>query len=166
MTTARWYVVKTKVRAEQVAEENLSRQGYEAWLPRVTCERRRRGKWQLNSEPLFPGYVFVELEAGVQNFSPIRSTRGVSNLVSFSREPKAMPEGAVETLRQLHDSRKNAEDVELFEKGQKVRLVDGPFRGWEGVYNARQADERVIIMLQVLGKQQSLAFARDDVVPA
>lgn len=165
-TTARWYVVKTKVRAEQLAEENLCRQGYAAWLPRVTCERRRRGKWQPNSEPLFPGYVFVELEAGVQNFSPIRSTRGVSNLVSFAREPKAMPEGAVESLRKLHDSLEDTAGVELFEKGQKVRLVDGPFKGWEGVYDTRRADERVIILLQVLGKQQPLIFARDDVIPA
>ena len=164
-TTARWYVVKTKVRAERVAEENLCRQGYEAWLPRVNCERRRRGKWQPTSEPLFPGYLFVELEPGVQNFSPIRSTRGVSNLVSFAREPKAMPEGAVEALRQLHDRLQKA-GVEPFAKGQKVRLVDGPFRGWEGVYEARRADERVIIMLQVLGKQQPLVFARDDVIPA
>ena len=166
MTTARWYVVKTKVRGEHVAQENLIRQGYEAWLPQVSCERRRRGKWLPDSEPLFPGYLFVELEAGVQNFSPIRSTRGVSNLVSFAREPKAMPSGAVEALRQLHDNLENTAGHETFEKGQKVRLMDGPFRGWEGVYDTRRSDERVIILLQVLGKQQPLVFARDDVVPA
>jgi transcriptional antiterminator RfaH len=110
--------------------------------------------------------LFVELKAGVQNFSPIRSTRGVSSLVSFAHEPKAMPQGAVEALRQFHESRTGGTCVEPLAKGQKVRLADGPFKGWEGVYGTRTGDERVIIMLQVLGKQQALTFARDDVVPA
>lgn len=166
MSAARWYVVKTKVRQERVAEDNLRRQGYAAWLPQLQCERRRRGKWQPATEPLFPGYLFVELEAGVQNFSPIRSTRGVASLVSFAHEPRAMPEGAVEVLRQVHSDEASSASTTPFEQGQKVRLVDGPFAGWEGIYDKRAGDERVMIMLQVLGKQQPLAFARDNVVPA
>ena len=166
MTQKRWYVVKTKARQEQLAEDHLRRQGYGAWLPRIACERRRRGKWQEASEPLFPGYLFVELEAGVQNFSPIRSTRGVSSLVSFSHEPSAMPAGAVETLRQLHPGDKGDRCNTPFEQGQNVLLVDGPFAGWEGVYSSPCGSERVTVLLHVLGKPQSLAFARDAVIPA
>ena len=164
MTAARWYVVKTKARQEQVAEDNLRRQGYEAWLPTVSCERRRRGKWLPNTEPLFPGYLFVELEPGVQSFSPIRSTRGVNDLVRVAREPAAMPHGSVESLRYQHSN--DDPETPIFKEGEKVRLVDGPFCGWEGVFSAAAGLERVVVLLEILGKQQSLAFARDNVVPA
>lgn len=165
MTRARWYVVKTKARQEWVARDNLMRQGYGVWLPQLPCERHRRGKWQPAVEPLFPGYLFVELEPGVHNFSPIRSTRGVAGLVSFAHEPRAMPPGSVEALRQFHSGRQTGEPAAPFRTGQKIRLVNGPFAGWEGVYASRACHERVLIMLQVLGKPRQLAFARDSVVP-
>jgi transcriptional antiterminator RfaH len=166
MSTARWYVVKTKVRQEQVAQDNLRRQGFEAWLPQLVCERRRRGKWQPNREPMFPGYLFVELEAGVQNFSPIRSTRGVSSLVSFSFEPSPMPVGAVESLRHLHDNDKVGDVVTPFRRGGAVCIAKGAFSGWKGVYNTNHGSERVMIMLDIMGRQHSLSFPRDEVVPA
>lgn len=164
MAAARWYVVKTKVRQEAVAEEHLGRQGYSAWLPQIRVEHRSRGSWRQRLEPLFPGYLFVCLESGVHNFSPIRSTRGVANLVSFATRPGAMPDGAVERLQQLYGDEPPA--ATPLREGEAVRVARGAFSGWEGVFSATEADERVIIMLEILGQQQFLAFPRDDVMLA
>ena len=82
-SAASWYVVATKLRQETVALQNLKRQSYEVFLPQITLRKRRRGKWQEVIEPLFPGYLFVALEAGVDDAAPIRSTLGCVGLVRF-----------------------------------------------------------------------------------
>ncbi len=166
MPNARWYVVKTKARQERLAEENLIRQGYNAWLPQLLCERHCRGKWQPNSEPMFPGYLFVELEVGVQDFSVIRSTRGVLNLVKFAHKPTPMPDGAVESLQRAVNRPGSRPIQTTLRLGQRVRVNEGPFVGWEGVYSVRRSEERVMIMLDVLGGTHALEIERNSVLPA
>jgi transcriptional antiterminator RfaH len=161
---ARWYVVKTKARAEKVASVNLQRQGYRVFLPEISKERYQRGQWQPLDEPLFPGYLFVQLEVGVQNFAPIRSTTGVINLVRFSTMPEPMPENAIETLMQSQQDGK-LEPGRLFQPGGKVQILSGAFAGWEGILQAETADERVLVLLNILGKTRPLAFPRDSAAP-
>ena len=70
--SARWFVVQTKPRQEQIALDNLSRQGYHSYLPRLCQQKRRRDQWHTVVEPLFPGYLFVQLTPGTDNTAPIR----------------------------------------------------------------------------------------------
>jgi transcriptional antiterminator RfaH len=163
MSEFRWYVVRTKPRQEQLAEDNLSRQHYRVWLPRITCERRLRGRWRDSLEPLFPGYLFVQLRPGVENYSPIRSTRGVADLVRFANEPAVIPLGNIEALQQLQQSNVPRSANQPFEAGEKLRIVDGPFSGWEGVYELSEGGERVTVLLDMLGKGQRLSIRKDDV---
>src|SRR4051812_8030711 len=80
-----WYLVHTKPRQERVALENLERQGFQCYLPTLPSERLRQGLLALSLEPLFPRYLFIRLGEGgsARSWMPIRSTRGVSRLVSF-----------------------------------------------------------------------------------
>jgi len=167
MTAAapRWYVLKTRARAEHIAQLNLQRQGYRVYLPLFHKNRRQRGEWRQVTEPLFAGYLFVQLEIGVQNFSPIRSTKGVLNLVRFSELPEPMPDGAVETL--ITNLESSAETPRpLFQPGARLQIVAGAFAGWEGICQAETPDERVLVLLNILGKQRPLAFPRNLAVPA
>ena len=77
----KWYAVQTKSRQENVAKQNLANQGFSVFLPTLRVPVKRRGKWSLKIEPLFAGYLFLELDLGIQNTSSIRSTRGVIKLV-------------------------------------------------------------------------------------
>lgn len=164
---ARWYVTKTKARAERIAEQNLERQGYRVFLPEIRVERHRRGRWQDSLQPLFPGYLFVQLEASRQDFSPIRSTRGVLALVRFTSLPEPMPRGSVESLIQRLQQDPEQVPVESpLLRGTPVQVVQGAFTGWQGVFQAETADQRVTILLDMLGRERTLAFSRDAVVPA
>jgi len=93
-----WYAVYTKARQETVAEENLQRQGFETFLPWITQLRRRRGKWLDVTEPLFPRYLFTRLDPAGQDIGPIRSTFGVTRLVTFGDRLRAVPETLIESL--------------------------------------------------------------------
>ncbi len=57
-----WYVVHCKPRQEATAEEHLNRQGYGAYLPKVLLRKRKRDKWVKVVEPLFPRYLFSQVD--------------------------------------------------------------------------------------------------------
>ena len=84
-----WYLVQTKPRQEQCALDNLQRQGYECYLPTLRAEKIRQGAVAVVAEPLFPRYLFIRLsqENSAPSWAPIRSTKGVTRLVSFGVEP-------------------------------------------------------------------------------
>ena len=88
----KWYVVYAKPRSEDVALDNLKRQGFDVYLPKIEQVRRIRKKATKVVVPLFPRYLFIRLDLGRQNISPIRSTRGVCQLVRFSNNPVAIPD--------------------------------------------------------------------------
>jgi transcriptional antiterminator RfaH len=81
----RWRLICKKPRQEALANISLQNQHYESFLPLDTVGKISRDKKVLIKEPMFPRYLFIRLkDDGQQNWSPIRSTRGVSHLVSFS----------------------------------------------------------------------------------
>ena len=100
MSQNNWYVVQSKPRKESLAEENLQRQGFTTYYPHTAQPKRRRQRWQKVLEPLFPRYLFVQLNVGVDNFAPIRSTLGVVVLVHFGNQPAVMPVSAIEAIQQ------------------------------------------------------------------
>ena len=150
-----WYLVHTKPRQEELALENLERQGYRCYLPRLQVEKVRRGKATLVREPMFARYLFVQLNASGagRSWSPIRSTLGVSRLVHFGNQPARADAGLVQWLRAREDE---APAQTLFAPGDSVVVTQGPFAGIEGVFQTTDAERRAIILLEILSRPVSL----------
>jgi transcriptional antiterminator RfaH len=154
-TTTAWYLVHTKPRQEDVALANLQRQGYECYLPQMRVERIRRRKAEIVAEPMFPRYLFIQLDSSDQgkSWSPIRSTLGVSQLVHFGARAAKVDDALVELLRQ----RERALPTEaMFHSGNLVVITDGPFAGIEAIYQTEDADRRAFILLEILSKPVSM----------
>jgi transcriptional antiterminator RfaH len=98
----KWHVIHTKVREEFRALENLQNQGFEVFLPTCQVQKKSQGKIKLATEPLFSRYLFIRLSDVSSNWFPIRSTRGVSQLLRFGQaaEPVVIPDPIVECLKQ------------------------------------------------------------------
>lgn len=160
-TDKHWYLVHSKPRQEQVAKEHLERQGYGTYLPLLRTPRRRNGRRIIRIEPMFPRYFFIRLDTETDNWAPIRSTVGVSTLVRFGMMPTPVPDELIEALRQRDDSA-GVQDLPLhkFESGQQVRIEEGPFMGYEGIFLAESSQQRVLVLLDIVGKS---AKARVDV---
>ncbi len=149
--TLAWYLVHTKPRLEETALTHLERQAYECYLPRLMVEKIKRGKATMVSEPMFPRYLFVRLDASGQgqSWSPIRSTQGVSRLVHFGNTPAKADAQLVALLR----SREQSLPAErLFTPGQQVRVAEGPFAGIEAIYQTSDAEQRAMILIEILSK--------------
>jgi transcriptional antiterminator RfaH len=158
-----WYLVHTKPRKETTARENLLRQNYETYLPLLSESRRRRGQWIDVVEPLFPRYLFVRLEIGLDSFGPIRYTTGVHNLVRFSDQPGVVPDHVVDSLKRTADSETGIHHPKrtVFEPGKLVFIERGPFAGLQAIFQAATADERVIILLEMLGRENRVVVERN-----
>lgn len=164
---ADWYAIQTKARQEHIAEHNLVNQDFTTFLPRLKTTRHRRGRWQSLIEPLFPGYLFVELDMGVQNTAPIRSTRGVIRLVRQGNEPRSVPRPLIDDLIRAHQLGGEAiEPAQVFEPGDEVTLIDGPMAGLKAIFKARTSQERVILMLNMLGQDTRVTVSAHHVMPA
>lgn len=148
-----WYLVFAKPRQENVAQENLQRQEYETFLPMVRVKRRLRGRWVSVIEPLFPRYLFIHLNVTTDNWSPIRSTVGVANIVRFGLHTAKLPDAFMQQLQADRDELGlQLLQYDEFQKGDRVRLVEGAMAGYEGIVRARTSKERVIMLLDIAGK--------------
>jgi transcriptional antiterminator RfaH len=158
-----WYLVYTKPRQEEIAFTNLARQGYGVYLPRVRQNRKRGGRRMPVVEPLFPRYLFIHLDVHTDNWGPIRSTVGVASLVRFGHEPAQVPETLVRFLRDresqggLHDWARHD-----LKEGERVRVSEGVFQGCEGILLARSSRERVLVLLDILGRQVRAQVVADQ----
>lgn len=163
----RWYLVYSKPRQEEVASRNLRRQEFETYLPRVRTMRRRGGKRSPSVEALFPRYLFVMLDPVQDNWAPIRSTIGVTSLVRFGAEPAEVPESLVSFLKEREDE-SGLQVVELgrLSPGQSVRVEEGPLAGYEGIFLARTGRDRVVVLLDILGRNARLELEEDALGPA
>ncbi len=156
----KWHVIYTKVRQEFRDLENLQAQGFEVFLPTCQVQKKERGKIRLATEPLFPRYLFIRLSNITSNFFPIRSTRGVSQLLKFgiSRDPVEIPETIIDYLKQR--CAKEEPLHELFKPGEIIEITQGPFKGFTGFFEKLQTLPdgllRAMLLVEVLGSVQKL----------
>lgn len=159
-----WYLVVSKPRQEEVALRNLENQEYRAWLPRVRERKFLRGRYRDIIHPMFPRYLFIRLEAGVEDWGPIRSTLGVSGLVRFGPWPAQVPEDLVVALMRSMDETGACDRTRpAVQPGEMVRILEGPMAGYEGICQARNGKERVTILLDVVGRATPVTLSEHQV---
>ena len=154
-----WYLIHTTIRQERHALQNLERQGFECYLPCVQAEKLQCGALAVVDEPLFPRYLFIHLGSGLegQNWAPIRSTTGVSRLVSFGNVPAKVDDELVDAIRSQISGPGGLR--RQFEPGQKVVITQGPFAGLEAIYQLSDGESRVMVLLNILSKTVKMYLA-------
>ncbi len=145
-----WYLIQTKPKSEELARENLERQGYDAYLPLIMGRAKKRGKTIKSIQPMFPRYLFIHLSDQTDDWGPIRSTLGVSALVRFGMTPAIVPEKIIKSLK----TNENAQGIhelpsKLLSPGDKLLIVEGPFEGYEATLFSQNSDDRVIVLLKI-----------------
>ena len=148
-----WYLIHSKPKQEDIAREQLERQGYGTYLPKASVYRRRRGRPVRVIAPMFPRYLFIHLSDETDDWRPIRSTIGVANLVRFGMDAARVPDDLIEALRAGEDeSGVQILPGKSFSVGDKVRIREGVFEGYEAIIHAKNPKERVILLMQVVEK--------------
>jgi transcriptional antiterminator RfaH len=156
-----WAAALAEPQRERVAQKFLQLAGYTVYLPRLRAHRVNHGRKVETRQPLFPGYLFVEIVVG---FWDARYCPGTRGLVMNCGMPVRVPEAVIGALR----AREVGGLVELprrdkFRTGEPVRVISGPFSGHCGLVAGMRAHERVAILLAILGAQQRVTLAADAV---
>ncbi len=157
-----WYAIHSKPRQEERALDNLQRQGFEAWLPMLTVEKVLRGKLANVTEPMFSRYLFIRLDIEQTNWSPIRSTLGVSRLVSFGNRPAVVADELIQALQTVPQRAPER----LFQPGQTIKIVSGPLKGIEGIFQQADGEHRAMVLIDLLNKQHRVTTQMQDLRPA
>ena len=153
----KWYLIKTKPRQEKKAKQNLENQGYVAFFPIAKINDRLVA--------LFPSYLFVQLNEKTQNFSPIYSTMGVSYFVKFGLNFAKVPISVIKFIKaNQHITTEKLINLDKFKPGDKVQISDGVFKNYMAIFKCYKSDERVTLLMNLLGNEQSLSFKKELVI--
>ena len=153
--SSRWCVAQTHPHAEAKASWHLQRQGFETYLPRYLKKRRHARRTEAVAAPLFPRYLFVAVDMTTQRWLSIRSTIGVARLVCDGDRPAVVPTSVFDALKRREDANGLIllDHKPRFLPGDKVCVLDGAFQNCLGLYEGMSSNERVTILLDLLGRK-------------
>ena len=160
-----WYLVYTKARQESAAARGLQDQGYAVYLPKLSQRRRMRGQLAYVIGALFPRYLFVAPGRAGQSIAPVDSTPSVQKLVRFGALYLPVGNDVIATLKAREDPDSGCHyfGAPGPQPGARVRIDTGPFAGLEGIFEARVGQDRVLILLDLLGQRARTSLAADEI---
>lgn len=160
-----WYVVHTHARAEETAQRNLIQQGFQAFLPQYMKKRRHARRTDWVSAPLFPRYLFVAIDVARARWRSISSTIGVQHLICRGEMPVAVPEAVIAEIRARMDETGMVPVRQKvpFRKGETVLVTGGPLADQVGLFDCVSDEERVFLLLDILGRQVKVRVPLDAV---
>lgn len=145
-----WVVVNTHPHREHIAIENLVRQEFTAYCPMMRRRIRHARKTQDVLRPLFPGYVFVQVDEARQRWRPILSTMGVRSLVRFGDKISTIDRGFIASLKSREIDGAIARPEAGFTVGQQVKFAGGPFDGVVATIVAMDEKDRLTVLMDLL----------------
>ena len=167
MEGTRWFVAQTRSHCERQAVENLERQSFRAFYPRLRKTARHARRTTTAQAALFPNYVFVALDASIDAWRSINGTRGVVRLITQGEIPLPVPYGIVEGLLARTGTDGVLErDLPAVAIGQSVRVTYGPFEDLIGTLQHLDAGGRAHVLLQLMGRSVSVGLHYDAIWPA
>ena len=153
----KWYLIKTKPRQERIAIANLENQNYNVYCPLAKINNK--------IVVLFPGYIFINLDENEENWSPIRSTKGVLNFVKFGLNFAKIPDKVVELIKANERVTANKIiNMDKFKPGETVQITDGVFENCLAIFKTFKSDDRVILLMNLMGQQQSINIQKQSVI--
>lgn len=157
-----WFLAQLKPNSHQIAQRHLMRQGFDVFLPMVEETTRFNGQFKTASKPLFPGYIFVGFDPRKGVWRAINATQGVTKLVSFGSTAAPVPDGIIDALMHRFDQPDNVQQDPPFEQGATVRVSSGPFTDFIGQVEAVEPDQRVWVLLELMGRKTRIGLSSKD----
>lgn len=166
LCSSRWFAVNTLPRSEARARSNIERQGWRCFSPQLLKTGRSKGRLTTQLQPLFPSYIFVELDPRQCNWRSVDGTYGVKSLVRQAGLPAALPQDYIETLISMTNDNGVFSFAQQLAPGDSVRFLSGPLTGLVGSLEQIDAHGRITILLSLLGQHSRVKSSVDKIAPA
>ena len=160
----RWYIVHTYSGFEERVRETL-RQRAEALgmgeafgdirIPTETVVEYKNGKKREVQRKFFPGYILVEMEMSDSAWHVVRNTPKVTGFVGTGKKPTPLSQEEVDQiLEQVTEAKEKPKPKYVFDRGEPVKIIDGPFNNFTGVVEDLNLDRNTLkVMVTIFGRQ-------------
>lgn len=159
----KWYVIHTysgyenKVKATLEERIKLSGQGEyfsEIIIPTENVVEVVKGEKKTTSRKFFPGYVLVNMVMNNETWHIVRNTPKVTGFISGGKKPVPIPDERVkEILHQISKGKLRPKPKVSFEKGDSVRIIDGPFTNFNGMVEEVKPEKgRIKVSVSIFGR--------------
>ncbi|WP_341863262.1 transcriptional activator RfaH [Gymnodinialimonas sp. 57CJ19] len=152
-----WFLAQVKPNSASIAQRNLLRQGFETFLPLEEATQARNGSFVTTHRPVFPGYIFVAVNAAQGAWRAINSTQGITRLVSFGHDPATVPPDLIKALKARCGASGYLVSESEISSGDAVSFTTGPFVDFVGEVEETDSKRRVWVLLELLGGQARVA---------
>ncbi|MEA3459428.1 MAG: transcription termination/antitermination protein NusG [Chloroflexota bacterium] len=156
-----WYVIHSYSGYEEKVKENLEQRiesmGMQSQISRVLIPKEkeieiRDGHRQTVERRIFPGYILVQMIMTEDPKYVVRTTPGVIGFVGADNNPTPMRPDEVNTILKRMETKEPRIKVS-FRVGQRVRIIDGPFRDFLGTVNEIDEEKgKVYILVSFFGR--------------
>lgn len=159
----RWYIVHTYSGFEERVKETLLQRAEalgmaqafgEVRIPMETVVELRAGKKRETQRKFFPGYILVEMEMSDAAWHVVKNTPKVTGFVGTGKKPTPLSQDEVDQiLNQVVLAREKPKPKYVFEKGEQVKIIDGPFNNFTGVVEEINLDRNTLkVMVTIFGR--------------
>jgi len=169
--TLRWYVVHAysnfENKVKQALEERVKREGLEQYfgkilVPTEEVVEMRMGQQRKSERKFFPGYVLVQMELTDETWHLVKDVPRVLGFIGgTSDRPAPISEKeAMSILSRVEDGVNKPRPKVLFEAGEVIRVVDGPFKDFNGVVEEVNYEKsKLKISVLIFGRSTSVELA-------
>ena len=163
-----WFACWTRSRAEKRVKQWMDRHGMEAFLPIIERERQWADRKKRVQFPLFPGYLFVRVPWS--RVPELVRMPSVVTVVGTNGVPCVIRDREIESVKTLVDGIGRTgilpSPADFLEDGDRVRVVEGPFAGLEGILLESAGQPRVIVQLTAIRQAVRIQLERSLLRPA
>lgn len=161
-----WYAVHTASRHEQRVHDRLIEKSIHTFLPKMEVWSRRKDRRKRIQIPLFPGYLFVKAYLDNDIWLRVLKTPGVAYILTNGSKCTPIPENQITSIQTLLENDVLISPYPYLKIGQKVRIVNGPLMGCEGILLREKPNkERLIISIDLLKRSVCAEMHEADVEP-
>lgn len=155
-----WYVVHTYSGFEKFVAESIRQRAIEFSIPDQIGQiiiptedviEIRAGKKVVSTKRSYPGYILVEMDMTDESWLMVRQTPKVTGFVGSGRKPSPLSKTEVsQIVEHMETTSEKPKPKHSFEKGEAVRIIDGPFFNFNGIVeevNPERSTMRVMVTI-------------------
>ena len=152
----KWCIIQLKPNAYEMANRNLTRQGFETFAPEMIVTSSKNNQYYSKKVFLFPGYMFVFFDPNFLKWKLINSTYGVSKILSFNNKPAEIPPDLILALKYRYAGNENLTGNIDLKKGDRIKMITGPFVNFFAKVESVEGSNRIWVLLENAGVIQKL----------